>query len=48
LGFENIQRLQHGIIGYEQWANKHKEIVGSGGGVWEGENFLFDKRRLLK
>ena len=47
LGFDNVKRLKHGIIGYQQWledneANEEDEKTS----VWEGENFLFDKRRF--
>ena len=41
LGFTDVRRLKNGIINYEKWA----EAEG-GGSMWEGENFLFDKRRL--
>ena len=44
LGFSNVRRLQHGIIGYEKWI--HEEQESEKGSLWEGENFLFDKRRL--
>jgi UPF0176 protein len=43
LGFSNVRRLEHGIIGYERWAREHH--VDKFESVWEGENFLFDKRR---
>lgn len=43
LGFSNVKRLQHGIIGYQQWADRN---VGEEASVWKGENFLFDKRRF--
>jgi predicted sulfurtransferase len=42
LGFRDVRRLEHGIIGYEKWANDN-----SAESIWEGENFLFDKRRIL-
>jgi predicted sulfurtransferase len=42
LGFKDVRRLEHGIIGYEKWANEN-----SAESIWEGENFLFDKRRIL-
>ena len=43
LGFSNVKRLQHGIIGYHQhWLDQE----GNNDSVWEGENFLFDKRRF--
>ena len=57
LGFEDVRRLEHGIIGYERWATEEgiSNIGDSGaaGGdesvakdsLWVGENFLFDKRR---
>lgn len=60
LGFEDVRRLEHGIIGYERWATEAGKEVNSGrteddeapaaiaskDSLWEGENFLFDKRRL--
>ena len=42
LGFQDVRRLEHGIIGYEKWAEDRCDDM-----VWEGENFLFDKRRIL-
>ena len=43
-GYDNIGRLKHGIIGYERWINNNqsKNITNK----FEGENFLFDRRRL--
>ncbi len=57
LGFEDVRRLEHGIIGYERWVTeagkeansdrtKGDESAASKDSLWEGENFLFDKRRL--
>ena len=56
LGFEDVRRLEHGIIGYERWATEAGKEANSGrteddesaskDSLWEGENFLFDKRRL--
>jgi len=52
LGFEDVRRLEHGIVGYERWSKK-LGMAGHGDGsdknaesLWRGENFLFDKRRL--
>lgn len=45
LGFSNVKRLEHGIIGYEEWLEEQDESTGS---TWEGENFLFDKRRYAE
>ena len=52
LGFEDVRRLEHGIVGYERWS-KNLVMAGDGDGgeknkesLWRGENFLFDKRRL--
>mmetsp|Transcript_6343 Transcript_6343/g.8876 ORF Transcript_6343/g.8876 Transcript_6343/m.8876 type:complete len:338 (+) Transcript_6343:28-1041(+) len=42
LGLQNVSRLQKGIIGYEQWLAEHRED----GSLFEGDNFLFDRRRL--
>lgn len=50
LGFQNVRRLQHGIIGYQQWIQQEKlqsdddETLES---LWQGENFIFDKRRSV-
>jgi UPF0176 protein len=47
-GFENVYGLQDGIIAYEKWQqsdnknNKNNENTS----LFEGENFLFDQRRL--
>ena len=46
LGFDNVKRLKHGIIGYQQWLADNKNNNEMNGSVWEGENFLFDKRRF--
>ena len=43
LGFSDVRRLEHGIIGYHRWASEHYQKESES--VWEGENFLFDKRR---
>jgi predicted sulfurtransferase len=43
LGFSDVRRLEHGIIGYHRWAKEnHVEEQTS---MWKGENFLFDKRQ---
>ena len=44
-GAKDVRSLRHGIIGYERW----RENEGTAGGkdsIWEGKNFLFDKRRF--
>ena len=43
-GVKDVRSLRHGIIGYERW----QEDGRSGGkdSIWEGKNFLFDKRRF--
>ena len=43
LGFQSVERLRQGIIGYEQWLQQtdRKEET-----LFEGENFLFDRRRI--
>ena len=39
LGFEHVKRLDQGIVGYERWRD------GEGGdSLFEGDNFVFDKR----
>ena len=43
LGVKDVRSLRHGIIGYERWVDAEKEES-----LWEGENFLFDKRRFSK
>ncbi|KAL3934628.1 MAG: hypothetical protein SGBAC_009700 [Bacillariaceae sp.] len=45
LGFDNVKRLKNGIIGYQKWAD---EKISDETSAWEGENFLFDKRREIK
>ena len=44
LGFSDVRRLQHGIIGYHRWEVENN--VDTSESIWKGENFLFDKRRL--
>ena len=58
LGFEDVRRLEHGIIGYERWAAEEGKRSNDGDSadgdeserkrdsLWVGENFLFDKRRF--
>jgi predicted sulfurtransferase len=43
LGFHNIKRLNHGIIGYNRWIHENNKISES---KFSGDNFLFDRRRL--
>ncbi|KAI2493641.1 hypothetical protein MHU86_20894 [Fragilaria crotonensis] len=43
LGFSDVRRLEHGIIGYHRWARENN--VGERTSIWQGENFLFDKRQ---
>ena len=43
LGCKDVRSLRHGIIGYERYVTESNEQS-----LWEGENFLFDKRRLSK
>jgi UPF0176 protein len=43
LGCKDVRSLRHGIIGYERYITSSNEQS-----LWEGENFLFDKRRLSK
>ena len=43
LGCKDVRSLRHGIIGYERFITSSNEQS-----LWEGENFLFDKRRLSK
>jgi predicted sulfurtransferase len=49
LGFSDIRRLQHGIIGYQQWMEEQQleqaAEVEPTASLWEGDNFLFDKRQ---
>mmetsp|Transcript_26907 Transcript_26907/g.41210 ORF Transcript_26907/g.41210 Transcript_26907/m.41210 type:complete len:330 (-) Transcript_26907:172-1161(-) len=44
LGFKNVRRLEHGIVGYQRWAQEGLPEKDSS--VWHGENFMFDKRRF--
>lgn len=44
LGFSDVRRLQHGIIGYHRWEAENN--VDRSESIWKGENFLFDKRRF--
>ena len=47
LGFSNVQRLQHGIIGYQKWIQGRQDADdNTTTSLWNGENFLFDKRRF--
>jgi len=39
-GFHNVNRLKKGIVGYEEWIKSQ-----SHGSLFEGENYLFDRRR---
>ena len=54
MGFQNIGRLKHGIIAYEKWLQEssqpHPEDdeVAEKMNLFEGQNFLFDRRRLLE
>ena len=43
LGFSDVRRLEHGIIGYHRWAKEN--CVDEQTSMWKGENFLFDKRQ---
>ena len=45
LGCKDVRSLRHGIIGYERWASGASD---AGQSLWDGENFLFDKRRFSK
>ena len=44
LGFETVVRLQHGIIGYQRYIREAQ--VPDEESQWQGNNFLFDKRRI--
>lgn len=46
LGFEDVRSLKHGIIGYERWNKEENDSKTDS--LWQGENFLFDKRRFAK
>lgn len=51
LGFQNIGRLEQGIIAYERWLAEQQEQEDSEDVAIEsrfnGKNFLFDRRRLM-
>lgn len=46
LGFTNVRRLKHGIIGYQKWHEQEEDYQEAS--LWNGENFLFDKRRFAE
>ncbi len=50
MGFQNIGRLKHGIIAYEKWLQSQakEEKNTEEDDLFEGQNFLFDRRRLLE
>lgn len=54
LGFTNIGRLQNGVIAYEKWLKEKTDLEADDdegnvkNSLFEGENFLFDGRRLKK
>jgi predicted sulfurtransferase len=65
LGFENIGRLEKGIIAYEKWieespprdsdndnvtalASSSNNINSQRESLWNGQNFLFDRRRIFQ
>lgn len=43
LNFSDVRRLEHGIVGYEKFLKEHPEM---GPSKFQGDNFLFDKRRF--
>ena len=45
-GIEDVRSLRHGIIGYERWRVEDGGAASGRESVWEGKNFLFDKRRF--
>jgi UPF0176 protein len=52
-GYRNIGRLEKGVIGYKHWLNNRNsnEIKGNVGrldSTFEGENYVFDRRRSQK
>lgn len=48
LQFENIARLEKGIIAYEKWFTEQQQELSLKNSVWQGRNFLFDRRRLYE
>jgi len=44
LGFQDVRRLENGIIGYEKWIEEHPDKKEES--VWKGKKILFDKRRF--
>jgi len=52
LGFTNVKRLEHGIIGYQNWYEGRQRSAATEVDLrpwlWEGKNFLFDKRRIVE
>jgi len=47
LGASDVRSLRHGIIGYENWSEDQEEDPEHKS-LWQGDNFLFDKRRFAK
>ena len=43
MGFRNVGRLKNGIVAYQKWMRQIEETTPS---CFEGENFVFDRRRL--
>lgn len=41
LGFNNVGRLEKGIIGYKTWLARGEDSA------FEGENYVFDRRRII-
>ncbi|KAL9181316.1 hypothetical protein ACHAXT_010121 [Thalassiosira profunda] len=59
LGFDDVRSLRHGIIGYQRWSGEGDKCAGedetesedantNAASLWEGQNFLFDKRRFAE
>ncbi|EJK65152.1 hypothetical protein THAOC_14029 [Thalassiosira oceanica] len=45
-GAKDVRSLRHGIIGYERWRENDEGTASGKDSIWEGKNFLFDKRRF--
>ena len=42
LGFSDVRRLEHGVVGYERW--RDDAGLDADDSKFDGENFVFDKR----
>ncbi|KAJ8614255.1 hypothetical protein CTAYLR_001111 [Chrysophaeum taylorii] len=47
LGFTNVHRLKHGVVGYERWLAEEEGVraSSSSSSLFRGSNFVFDRRK---